>query len=188
MAYDDSFQGPWLVGTTGVAAYSGVYLVCIQSLIHPWLPIYIGQSVNIEDRVARHERRHDWRHVAASRSLYFFAMEIESEERRRQVEREMIRRSNPPCNIQFSLFANADEQSSQLRAQTLAAAQRSWMSFTELAAPSINTQTLGLQQALEEMQISGMNSMEWFASPSNSQSLGLTQALIAARASGPKLF
>lgn len=148
MAYDDDFMGPWPVGTPGVAAYSGVYHVCVQSLIRPWLSIYIGQSEDIEGRIARHEKHSDWQRVAGHRSLYFFAKEIESQERRRQVEQEMIERHNPLCNSLFSLFADSDERDSQSKVQALVAALRSGPSLAEPVAPSSSAQTLGLQKVV----------------------------------------
>lgn len=149
MAYDDDFKGPWLVGTPGVAAYSGVYHVCVQSLIRPWLSIYVGQSGDIEGRIARHERYSDWLRVAAGRTLYFFAKEIESQERRRQVEQEMIDRYNPLCNSPLSLFADSGERDSQSKVQALLVALRSGPSLAEPVAPSASAQTLGQQKALE---------------------------------------
>lgn len=109
MAYNSDFQGPWPVGATGVASYPGVYRVEARSLSSGWSLLYIGESGNIEDRIARHEKYDDWRR-ATTGSLHFFAKKIESKDRRRQEEQDMIHRFRPPCNFQFSTSTDARTQ------------------------------------------------------------------------------
>lgn len=94
------FRGYWPVPSAGVAPFSGIY--CVYAFTWPNLfsLLYIGEANDVETRVARHERRRDWGVQAKSRPLYFSAATAAASYRK-QAEAAMIRRHQPPCNIEY---------------------------------------------------------------------------------------
>ena len=150
MAYNSDFEGPWPVGTIGVAAYPGVYRVEALSLSLGRHILYIGESENIENRIASHERYDDWRRAIMGQ-LYFFAKKIESEDRRRREEQDMIRRFRPPCNFQFSALTDAR---TQLRVSVVREIQSEMESAGE-PVPLVDARTrariAAIRQVLSEM-------------------------------------
>ena len=93
------FDGYWAVPSSGVAAFSGIY--CVYAFAWPDIfnLLYIGEANDVETRVARHERRGDWKRTAKGDALYFSAAKV-SAPQRRQVEAAMINQHQPPCNVE----------------------------------------------------------------------------------------
>ena len=166
MAYSNDYEGPWAVGTTGVAAYAGVYIVCIRSSL-TWRFLYIGQSVNIEGRIAGHERQGDWRREAAGEPLHFFAKKIESESRRKQEEQEMIHYFMPPCNSQHS--ENMAGIGALGRADAIKKIMSSHEGCSGTSALPIDTKSQAAAETLAEIVLNGIGSSGRSASPNDAK-------------------
>ena len=114
------FDGYWKVGTTGVAAYPGIYC------IYAWSPVdvpssrlmYIGKAENIEARAEEHmdpsndtilrliyhgiiENREREPFKGGDKEFYFNAAECRNERVRRRVEAAMINYHKPPVNEEY---------------------------------------------------------------------------------------
>ena len=100
MHYMLNFHGYWVVGTFGVASYSGVYCVYAFTPDQSYL-LYIGEANNIEARIANHERRSDWILSANGHPLYFNAAAIEPIPARLQAEAAMINYHKPLRNSEY---------------------------------------------------------------------------------------
>lgn len=107
-----NFRGYWRAPNAGgLPDQSGVY--CVYACTHNAKKktvslkrlLYIGESVNIQDRVIHHERWDDWeRQLEWDEVLCFTAAPVE-EENRSRAEAAMIRVHKPICNRnRFSLF------------------------------------------------------------------------------------
>jgi len=105
---DVKFDGYWRdVNKAGLPAKSGIYCVyectynveaktvSLQSLI------YIGESEDVQNRVANHEKYNDWlKHVKKGNELCFSCGEIASADRSR-AEAAMIFKHKPPENDEY---------------------------------------------------------------------------------------
>ena len=107
MASTSNIQGPWAVGTNYAPRYPGLYFVYAEVQFEKPRLLYIGESTNIASRMAGHDRREDWEREARSQLLVFYAMRIESIFERLRLERELIGRFSPPCNVQFNSKARS---------------------------------------------------------------------------------
>jgi hypothetical protein len=90
-----------------IPKHSGVYFVyeCTHNVkeknisIHKL--IYIGESGDVNDRIAKHEKRPDWlKHVGKGNELCFSTGPVESTNRVR-VEAAYIFKHKPPVNIEY---------------------------------------------------------------------------------------
>ena len=118
MPYSLNFDGYWKAGTTGVAAYPGIYC------IYAWSPIdvpssrlmYIGEAENIEVRAEEHmdpsndtilrliyhgimENRERELFIGGDKEFYFNAAKINKD--RKKVEAAMINYHKPPVNEEY---------------------------------------------------------------------------------------
>ena len=98
MTYANYLQGPWAVGTNDAPRYPGVYIVFAKVWFGEPQVLYIGESDNIANRMAGHDRREDWEREARGWVLFFVAVPIESTNERKRFERMMIHHFRPPCN------------------------------------------------------------------------------------------
>ena len=112
------FDGYWKVGTTGVAAYPGIFC------IYAWSPtdvpssrlMYIGEAENIEARAEEHmdpsndtilrliyhgimENREREMFIGGDKEFYFNAAKIKKD--RKKVEAAMINYHKPPANEEY---------------------------------------------------------------------------------------
>ncbi len=90
-----------------VPALSGVYCVyeCkytkIKDIVSPITLIYIGESDNVQDRIANHKKYQDWlKHVRYGNELCFSFGLIVSTDRER-AEAAMIFKHRPPENDEY---------------------------------------------------------------------------------------
>jgi excinuclease UvrABC nuclease subunit len=102
------FDGYWLEddktdvpGVSGVyCVYAGKYLaeanrVGLRELI------YIGESGNVRDRLANHERLRDWtRQLRTGETLCYAVAKVNSGDRER-AEAAVVYRHKPPCNVEY---------------------------------------------------------------------------------------
>ena len=98
MSIDLIFDGYWPVPTPDVASFSGIYCVYAWSEV-PRL-LYIGESENIRDRVANHDRQSDWERAADGDALRFSAAAVPAADRK-LAEAAMIYEHQPPCNEEY---------------------------------------------------------------------------------------
>jgi len=106
--YSLDFDGYWRSGAVaGLPASSGVY--CVYACTHDARSrtvslkrlLYIGEAVNIRDRVTAHERWDDWRRrLNFGEELCFNAALISPQADRERAEAAMIFKHKPPCNTQ----------------------------------------------------------------------------------------
>lgn len=101
-------KGYWPeVKKSGIPAQSGMYCVyeCTYNTSENTVAIhkliYIGESANVNDRIANHERYKDWkRHVGSGNVLCFSFGGVDSTDRAR-AEAAMINRHKPPENSEY---------------------------------------------------------------------------------------
>ena len=92
------FEGPF-VSKQMIRAEPGVYVILDGlSLSRPKV-IYVGQSMSLRNRVAHHEQESYWRQYAPLGFYYavYYTHGL-TEYQRRQIELQIIRKYNPPCN------------------------------------------------------------------------------------------
>ncbi len=101
------FEGYWADRNSGgLPAASGIYCVYdgeLQSTGQVRLRklIYIGESADIRDRIAGHEKRSEWkRHLGPGGELYFSCAKAGMAERQRG-EAAMIFQHKPPVNVEY---------------------------------------------------------------------------------------
>lgn len=106
--YNLYFRGYWLeLHTGGLPAESGIYGVhtCVRNLDYTvtlkYL-IYVGESDNVRDRVAEHERWPEWRHYRQlGEHICFNVALISPRVARTRAEAAMIRKHEPICNNEY---------------------------------------------------------------------------------------
>jgi len=102
------FQGYWRdKDKSGVPALSGVYCVyeCkynkIKNTVSLLTLIYIGESDNVQERIANHKKYQDWlKHVRYDNELCFSFGPIASADRER-AESAMVFKHKPPENDEY---------------------------------------------------------------------------------------
>lgn len=102
------FDGYWRDSNKGsITAKSGIY--CVYSCVHNVNEktvsikklIYIGESENVQTRIATHEKRPDWeKHVKTGEQLCFTFGPVDSINRVR-CEAAMINKHKPPVNTEY---------------------------------------------------------------------------------------
>lgn len=108
-SYDLDFDGYWRAPNIGgLPAKSGIYCVyaCVHNVREKTVTIrrllYIGESENVQSRVAGHERWKDWeRELKAGEELCFNIALISPATDRQRAEAAMIHHHKPPCNLEY---------------------------------------------------------------------------------------
>lgn len=119
------FDGYWRdEKKSSVPAKSGVY--CVYACTHDKtakkvsirLLIYIGESANMEDRIANHEKRDKWeKKLQSGEVLCYSAGEIGATDRER-AEAAMIFEHKPPVNVEYKDCFPFDKTTMKLSGQT----------------------------------------------------------------------
>ncbi len=107
--YNLYFNGYWREPNIGgLPANSGIYCVygCVYDSAKGEVSIskliYIGESHNVQNRVANHEKWDEWRRkLMSGEQLCFNAALIGGEADRQQAEAAMIHKHKPPCNSKY---------------------------------------------------------------------------------------
>lgn len=105
---DLSFKGYWReVKKSSVPEVSGVY--CVYAATYHGETetvslrelLYVGESSDVRDRLANHERLKDWkRRLKAGETLCYAVATVNSSDRER-AEAAVIYRHKPPCNVEY---------------------------------------------------------------------------------------
>ena len=103
-----SFKGYWReVKKSAVPEVSGVY--CVYAATYHGETetvslrelLYVGESSDVRDRLANHERLKDWkRRLKAGETLCYAVATVSSSDRER-AEAAVIYRHKPPCNVEY---------------------------------------------------------------------------------------
>lgn len=103
-----SFKGYWReVKKSAVPEVSGVY--CVYAATYHGETetvslrelLYVGESSDVRDRLANHERLKDWkRRLKAGETLCYAVATVNSSDRER-AEAAVIYRHKPPCNVEY---------------------------------------------------------------------------------------
>jgi len=119
------FDGYWrAVNRSGLPAESGVY--CVYTCTHNKTEgtvtlhklVYIGESTNVRDRVASHEKTEKWEtHLKAGQELCFSCGLVDENERRR-AEAALIFKHKPPENTEYRDDFPFDETTISLTGKT----------------------------------------------------------------------
>ena len=103
--YDGYWRKP---NISGLPANSGIYSVyaCVHNISVATVTIdrllYIGESENVRNRIANHERWDDWaRKLKTGEELCFNAALISPAASRERAEAAMIHHHKPPCNVEY---------------------------------------------------------------------------------------
>lgn len=103
-----NFEGFWReTNKSYIPSKSGVYCVyaCTYNTLDKTVTLrkilYIGESVNVNDRIANHDRLYDWKkHLNAGETLcYSFA--FANNDDRIRAEAALIYKHKPPCNSEY---------------------------------------------------------------------------------------
>ena len=80
----------------------GIYIYARETSPHKWVPIYIGQTENVNVRLANHEQREC---VDQNGATHIHVSIITDEKSRFTLEKDLIEQWKPVCNTQFGLIA-----------------------------------------------------------------------------------
>ena len=80
----------------------GIYIYARETSPHKWIPIYIGQTENVNVRLTNHEQREC---VDQSGATHIHVSIITDEKSRLTIEKDLIEQWKPVCNTQFGLIA-----------------------------------------------------------------------------------
>ena len=80
----------------------GIYIYARETSPHKWIPIYIGQTENVNVRLANHEQREC---VDQNGATHIHVSIITDEKSRFTLEKDLIEQWKPVCNTQFGLIA-----------------------------------------------------------------------------------
>ena len=80
----------------------GIYIYARETSPHKWVPIYIGQTENVNLRLANHEQREC---VDQNSATHIHVSIITDEKSRLATEKDLIEQWKPVCNTQFGLIA-----------------------------------------------------------------------------------
>lgn len=103
-----SFKGYWREAKkSAVPAVSGVYCV-YAATYHSEADtvslrelLYVGESSNVKDRLATHERLQDWKRRLRAGETLCYAVATVNECDREHAEAAVIYRHKPPCNVEY---------------------------------------------------------------------------------------
>ena len=103
-----AFEGYWLESNkSGVPAQSGIYCVyaCTYNQNKDTVTlrelVYVGESENVRNRLANHERLPDWKkRLKAGETLCYSAAAVSGSDRNR-AEAAVIFHHKPPCNTEY---------------------------------------------------------------------------------------
>lgn len=103
-----AFEGYWLeINKSGVPAQSGVYCVyaCTYNQNKDTVTlrelVYVGESENVRNRLANHERLPDWKkRLTAGETLCYSVAAVSGSDRNR-AEAAVIFHHKPPCNTEY---------------------------------------------------------------------------------------
>ena len=80
----------------------GIYIYARETSPHKWVPIYIGQTENVNVRLANHEQREC---VDQNGATHIHVSIITDEKSRFTLEKDLIEQWKPVCNTQFGVIA-----------------------------------------------------------------------------------
>jgi hypothetical protein len=80
----------------------GIYIYARETSPHKWIPIYIGQTENVNVRLTNHEQREC---VDQHGATHIHVSIITPEKSRLAIEKDLIEQWKPVCNTQFGLIA-----------------------------------------------------------------------------------
>lgn len=102
------FDGFWRdENSSGVPKVTGIYAVyrCVHNIRAGTVTLneilYIGESENVGDRIAGHDRRDDWERKLRSGEQLCFAVAGYSGKERVRVEAALIRKHQPTLNVEY---------------------------------------------------------------------------------------
>lgn len=103
-----AFEGYWLeINKSGVPAQSGIYCVyaCTYNQNKDTVTlrelVYVGESENVRNRLANHERLPDWKkRLKAGETLCYSVAAVSGSDRNR-AEAAVIFHHKPPCNTEY---------------------------------------------------------------------------------------
>jgi hypothetical protein len=80
----------------------GIYIYARETSPHKWIPIYIGQTENVNVRLTNHEQQEC---VDQNGATHIHVSIITSEKSRLATEKDLIEQWKPVCNTQFGMIA-----------------------------------------------------------------------------------
>jgi hypothetical protein len=80
----------------------GIYIYARETSPHQWIPIYIGQTENVNIRLTTHEQQE---RVDQNGATHIHVSIITPEKSRLAIEKDLIEQWKPVCNTQFGLIA-----------------------------------------------------------------------------------
>ena len=80
----------------------GIYIYARETSPHKWIPIYIGQTENVNVRLTNHQQREC---VDQNGATHIHVSIITREKSRLAIEKDLIEQWKPVCNTQFGLIA-----------------------------------------------------------------------------------
>ena len=103
-----SFKGYWReVRKSAVPAVSGVYCVYAatyhseEETVSLRELLYVGESSNVRDRLATHERLQDWKRRLRIGETLCYAVATVNDSDRERAEAAVIYWHKPPCNVEY---------------------------------------------------------------------------------------
>jgi len=96
------FDGPWLLEEADLLDRACVYVILCKSG-EGYTIVYIGETGQVGTRLSTHNRRDCWRRNCSTSlyvAVYWTPSNQYSSEERREIERELIEKYDPPCNRQ----------------------------------------------------------------------------------------
>ena len=103
-----NFDGYWReINKGGVPAESGVYCVyaCTYNQNEGTVSLrelmYVGESENVRERLANHERLSDWKKRLKSGETLCYSVALVSGNDRNRAEAAVIFHHKPPCNTEY---------------------------------------------------------------------------------------
>ena len=80
----------------------GIYIYAREASPHKWMPIYIGQTENVNVRLSSHEQQEC---VDQNGATHIHVSIITDDKSRLAIEKDLIQQWKPVCNTQFELVA-----------------------------------------------------------------------------------
>ena len=80
----------------------GIYIYARETSPHKWIPIYIGQTENVNVRLTNHEQQE---RVDQNGATHIHVSIITDDKSRPAIEKDLIQQWKPVCNTQFELVA-----------------------------------------------------------------------------------
>jgi hypothetical protein len=80
----------------------GIYIYARETSPHKWIPIYIGQTKNVNVCLANHEQQEC---VDQNGATHIHVSIVTDEKSRLAIEKDLIQQWKPVCNTQFGLIA-----------------------------------------------------------------------------------